>query len=165
MALHPTAQRVQDMAPRLTAVVVYGHQPSASTQIMPAASAVCTALKQLDPQRKILLVGGHVAALARRTLQEEEADFVCAGDRRVDVTKLGANVRQARGDEVREATGFAIGGVPPIGHDRKLRTVVDASLRRFETVWCAGGTPHAVFPVATNALLDAIPNAQVREVE
>jgi radical SAM superfamily enzyme YgiQ (UPF0313 family) len=80
LAAEETAQRIQDMAPRLTAVVVYGHQPSASTQIMPAASAVCNALKQLDSQRKILLVGGHVAALARRTLQEEQADFVCAGE-------------------------------------------------------------------------------------
>ena len=70
---------------------------------------------------------------------------LCAGDRRVDTTKLGADVRQANGDEVRDATGFAIGGVPPIGHDRPVRTVVDESLRRFPTVWCAAGTPNAVF--------------------
>ena len=89
---------------------------------------------------------------------------LCAGDRRVDTEKLGARVRQAKGDEVREATGFAIGGVPPLGHDRPVRTVVDASLRRFETVWCAGGTPHAVFPVATEALIAAIPDADVREI-
>ena len=89
---------------------------------------------------------------------------LCAGDRRVDPARLGADVRQARGDEVREATGFSIGGVPPVGHDRPLRTVVDVSLRRFETVWCAGGTPHAVFPVATEALIEAIRDAEVREV-
>ena len=89
---------------------------------------------------------------------------LCAGDRRVDVKKLGADVRQAKGDEVREATGFAIGGVPPVGHERPLRTMVDASLRRFETVWCAGGTPHAVFPVATEALIAAIPDADVRDI-
>jgi prolyl-tRNA editing enzyme YbaK/EbsC (Cys-tRNA(Pro) deacylase) len=41
---------------------------------------------------------------------------------------------------------------------------VDASLRRFETVWCAGGTPHAVFPVATEALISAIPGAQIKEI-
>jgi prolyl-tRNA editing enzyme YbaK/EbsC (Cys-tRNA(Pro) deacylase) len=89
---------------------------------------------------------------------------LCAGDRRVDTDTLGDGVRQARGDEVREATGFAIGGVPPLGHDRPVRTVVDSSLRRFETVWCAGGTPHAVFPVATEALIAAIPHAEIREV-
>jgi prolyl-tRNA editing enzyme YbaK/EbsC (Cys-tRNA(Pro) deacylase) len=89
---------------------------------------------------------------------------LCAGDRRVDPAKLGDGVRQARGDEVREATGFSIGGVPPLGHDRPLRTVVDESLRRFDTVWCAGGTPHAVFPVETEALIRALPDADVREV-
>jgi prolyl-tRNA editing enzyme YbaK/EbsC (Cys-tRNA(Pro) deacylase) len=89
---------------------------------------------------------------------------LCAGDRRVDTTKLGPTVRQARGDEVREATGFAIGGVPPLGHDRPIRTLVDSSLSRFDTVWCAAGTPNAVFAVATEALIAAIPNAEVREL-
>jgi peptidoglycan/xylan/chitin deacetylase (PgdA/CDA1 family)/prolyl-tRNA editing enzyme YbaK/EbsC (Cys-tRNA(Pro) deacylase) len=57
---------------------------------------------------------------------------LCAGDRRVDPAKLGSEARAARADEAREATGFAIGGVPPLGHDRPLRTVVDESLRRFD---------------------------------
>ena len=89
---------------------------------------------------------------------------LCAGDRRVDTTKLGADVRQATGEEVREATGFAIGGVPPIGHDRPVRTIVDSSLRRFPTVWCAAGTPNAVFSVRTEALIGAIPDAAVEEI-
>jgi prolyl-tRNA editing enzyme YbaK/EbsC (Cys-tRNA(Pro) deacylase) len=89
---------------------------------------------------------------------------LCAGDRRVDPAKLGEGVRQARGDEVRDATGFSIGGVPPLGHDRPLRTIVDESLRRFDTVWCAGGTPHAVFPVETEALIRALADADVRGV-
>ena len=61
-------------------MVVYGHQPSASTQNMTAAGAICTALKQAESERKVLLVGGHVAALPERTLQEEDADFVCTGE-------------------------------------------------------------------------------------
>jgi prolyl-tRNA editing enzyme YbaK/EbsC (Cys-tRNA(Pro) deacylase) len=89
---------------------------------------------------------------------------LCAGDRRVDTAKLGDSVRQARPDEARDATGFAIGGVPPLGHDRPVRTVVDASLRRFDTVWCAGGTSNAVFPVDTEALIAALPAADVRDV-
>jgi prolyl-tRNA editing enzyme YbaK/EbsC (Cys-tRNA(Pro) deacylase) len=89
---------------------------------------------------------------------------LCAGDRRVDTAKLGRDVRQASGREVRDAAGFAIGGVPPLGHDEPMRTVIDASLRRFDTVWCAGGTPNAVFPVATQALIGAIPGADVREI-
>jgi prolyl-tRNA editing enzyme YbaK/EbsC (Cys-tRNA(Pro) deacylase) len=89
---------------------------------------------------------------------------LCAGDRRVDTAKLGDGVRQAKPDEVREATGFAVGGVPPLGHDRPVRTVVDESLSRFQTLWCAGGTPHAVFPVGTKQLIAAMPDAEVREV-
>ena len=65
---------------------------------------------------------------------------------------------------MRAATGFAIGGVPPLGHDRELPTLVDVSLRRFETVWCAAGTPHAVFSVRTEDLLQALPDAELAEL-
>ncbi len=82
------AQRCRDLKPALVAVVVYGHQPSASTQIMPAAGAVCKALKELDPSQKVLLVGGHVAALPERTLREEAADFVAGGEGLVALTEL-----------------------------------------------------------------------------
>lgn len=74
------AERVRHLAPVLAAVVVYGHQPSASTQIMPAAGRVCSAIKQRDAGQRVLLLGGHVAALPARTLQEEDADFVAVGE-------------------------------------------------------------------------------------
>ena len=89
---------------------------------------------------------------------------LCAGDRRVDTALVGDGVRRASPDEVRESTGFAIGGVPPLGHEREVRTVVDESLRRFATVWCAAGTPRAVFEVETERLIAAIPQAEVRAV-
>jgi prolyl-tRNA editing enzyme YbaK/EbsC (Cys-tRNA(Pro) deacylase) len=89
---------------------------------------------------------------------------LCAGDRRVDPAKLGDGARAAKADEAREATGFAIGGVPPLGHDVPLRTVVDESLGRYETVWCAAGTPHAVFSTRLDALLEALGDAEVRDV-
>lgn len=66
--------------PKLTVIVVYGQQPSASTQNMYAASILCEALKDAYPERKILLMGGHVSALPERTLLEERADFVCKGE-------------------------------------------------------------------------------------
>jgi radical SAM superfamily enzyme YgiQ (UPF0313 family) len=75
-----TAERVADLQPDLTAVVVYGHQPSASTQIMPSAGAICTALKEKNPILKTLLVGGHVASLPERTLREEDATFVSSSE-------------------------------------------------------------------------------------
>ncbi len=84
----------------------------------------------------------------------EPVMFLWAGDRQVPADELG--LRRLSADEAREATGFAVGGVPPLGHDRPLRTVVDESLRRFDRVWCAAGTPHAVFEVAVSELLAAV---------
>lgn len=85
---------------------------------------------------------------------------LCAGDRRVEAMEG----RPATAAEAREATGFAIGGIPPLGHDTELPTIVDESLSRFERVWCAAGTPHAVFEVSLSALLAALPQAEVRPV-
>jgi anaerobic magnesium-protoporphyrin IX monomethyl ester cyclase len=74
------ADLVLAMGPRLVAVVVYGHQPSASTQNMPAAGAICTAIKERMPGQPVVILGGHVAALPERTLREEAADFAVQGE-------------------------------------------------------------------------------------
>jgi len=87
---------------------------------------------------------------------------LCAGDRRVDAERLGLSTAPA--DRVRDATGFSIGGVPPLGHDVALETIIDESLRRFSIVWAAAGTPHDVFAVATEALIHAIPGAELVNV-
>ncbi len=81
-----------------------------------------------------------------------------AGDRRASPEKLkglvGARrVMIADADRVREATGFSIGGVPPVGHKQPLSTWVDDSLARFETVYAAAGHHRAVFPVAFQTLV------------
>ena len=91
-----TAQRAIDLNPTLVAVVVYGHQPSASTQIMPASGAVCQAIKQLSPRQKIMMVGGHVASLPERTLREEVADFASGGEGLVTLVEL---VQALKADE------------------------------------------------------------------
>jgi len=64
-------------SPKLVVLVVYGFQPSASTQNMPAAGATCRALKDRNPDIKIMMTGTHPAALPRRTMEEESIDFVC----------------------------------------------------------------------------------------
>lgn len=94
-ALSPeqTAQRVKDLNPILTVVVVYGQQPSASTQVMPGASAVCTALKDVAPELTVLLVGGHVASLPERTLKEEVADYVAGGEGLFTIVELAAALK------------------------------------------------------------------------
>lgn len=73
---------------RLVAVVVYGHQPSASTQNMTGASAICTELKALSPEQKLLMVGGHVAALPEQTMNQECIDFVAQGEGLVTLDEL-----------------------------------------------------------------------------
>jgi len=83
-----TAVRIGDMNPLLTAVIIYGHQPSASTQNMTVAGSICSALKEIDTDCKILLVGGHVAALPERSLREEKADFVCSGEGPITLLEL-----------------------------------------------------------------------------
>lgn len=87
---------------------------------------------------------------------------LCAGDRRVDAERLGLSPAPA--DRVRQVTGFSIGGVPPLGHEIELVTTIDESLRRFEVVWAAAGTPHDVFAVRTDSLIDAIPGADITDV-
>lgn len=74
------ADQIQDLEPVLAAIVVYGHQPSASTQIMTAAGQVASAIKELTPTQSLLMLGGHVAALPERTLREEDVDFVAGGE-------------------------------------------------------------------------------------
>jgi prolyl-tRNA editing enzyme YbaK/EbsC (Cys-tRNA(Pro) deacylase) len=151
MTLHPTAQRVQDHLDRLGLDATVRELDDSTRTAAEAAAAAGVEVGQIVKSLVFIDAGNPVLCL-------------CAGDRRVDTERLGANVRQARGSEVREATGFAIGGVPPVGHDRPIRTVIDSSLRRYDTVWCAGGTPHAVFPVETEALIAAIPDAEVLAV-
>lgn len=81
---------------------------------------------------------------------------IAAGDRRVDEAKIAARVgepiERAAPDFVRAHSGFAIGGVAPVAHAQPLLTFVDQSLRRFEVVWAAGGTPHCVFPIRPEEL-------------
>ena len=66
--------------PYLIVAMVYGHQPSASTQTMPAVSELCRLIKECWKDAKIMMVGTHPSALPERTLKEEEVDFVCQGE-------------------------------------------------------------------------------------
>jgi len=82
------AARVAELAPRLAVMVVFGHQPSASTQQMVGAGQACAAIKRANPGQSILIVGGHVSALPERTLQEEAVDFACKGEGPATVVQL-----------------------------------------------------------------------------
>lgn len=91
-----------------------------------------------------------------------------AGDRRADLSKLKRMLGARRlvipdAERVRQETGFDVGSVPPVGHHRRLPTWIDASLGRFETVYAAGGSPHAVFPIAFETLV-RLTNGRVADV-
>ncbi|MFJ9537176.1 YbaK/EbsC family protein [Streptomyces sp. NPDC101225] len=80
------------------------------------------------------------------------------GASRVDVERvreeLGAEkVTRAKAEVVREATGYAIGGVPPFGHRTRTRVLADRSLLEHDVVWAAAGNPHAVFPMEPKDLV------------
>ncbi|MGE0198167.1 MAG: YbaK/EbsC family protein [Simkaniaceae bacterium] len=60
---------------------------------------------------------------------------------------LGEKIEKADADFTRRVTGFAIGGIPPIGHKQKIRTLIDEDLLKNEVCWAAAGTPHAVFSI------------------
>jgi predicted esterase YcpF (UPF0227 family)/prolyl-tRNA editing enzyme YbaK/EbsC (Cys-tRNA(Pro) deacylase) len=97
-------------------------------------------------------VGQIAKSLVFRAQSSGQAVLViCAGDRRVDEAKaaalVGEPLARATPEFVREHAGYAIGGIPPLGHAKPMRTLIDASLGRFPAVWAAGGTPHAVFAV------------------
>ena len=145
--MHPTAAKVQErLAARGLDVEVRVLPDSTRTAAEAAAACGCD-------------VGQIVKSLVF-VVDDRPTMVLCAGDRRV--TEVDG--RPASADEVRAATGFAIGGVPPLGHDADLPTIVDESLRRFDRVWCAAGTPHAVFETDVEALIGAIPGAAVRAV-
>ena len=95
--------------------------------------------------KSVVFVGGSAAVA------------VLSGDRKVDASKLsrlaGEDLRVARPDEVRDRTGFPIGGVPPFPHVEGVRVYPDSSLMRFQQVWAAAGAPNTVFRIGTSDLV------------
>ena len=147
--LPPSAQRVQAAidAAGLTSRVVELAQSTRSAQ--EAAQAIgCD-------------VGQIVKTLVfRRTDNGAPLLVLASGSNRVDEGHVGAAVgspiQRPDADFVRAATGFAIGGVPPLGHVQLIDILMDVDLLRFPVVWAAAGTPRSVFPVAPAELQEAI---------
>src|SRR5689334_5232690 len=147
--MHPTAIRVQERVRERGREVSVQVLPDSTRTAGEAAAAVGCEVGQIV--KSLVFIRG-----------DEPVIVLCAGDRRVADRRLG--LRAASADEARAGTGFAIGGIPPLGHERPLETLIDESLRRFDTVWCAAGTPHAVFEAGTEELISAIPDGTVLDV-
>jgi len=79
-----------------------------------------------------------------------------SGANRVDEKRIseyaGEHIGRADADFVRAVTGFAIGGVPPVGHIQKMETYIDEDFLQFQTIWAAAGTPNAIFELPTDIL-------------
>ena len=115
------AEKVREAAPQLVCMVVFGHQPSASTQQMAAAGESCAAIKHETPDIPILIVGGHVSALPERTLREEQVDFACKGEGPVTVTSLleadGADLASVPGLVWRDGEEIVVNPSAPLIRD------------------------------------------------
>lgn len=116
-------------------------------------------------------VGCDVAQIVKSlvfVVDERPVLVLTSGARRVDETKLAAAtgasvVRKASADEVRTATGYAIGGTPPFGHDTPFEVLCDEHLLTHEVVWAAAGTPMDVFDLHPDTLV-AASRARVADV-
>lgn len=148
MTTRPAAtQRLVDAARVLGLELEIHEFPEGTKTAEDAAAAIGVQLGQIVKSLVFLADGEPVMALV-------------SGENRLDTARLAtaagaAKVTRADADAVREATGFAVGGVPPFGHPKQLPVFIDPDLLQYETVWAAGGTPMTVFPITPAALLDA----------
>ena len=142
--MHPTVVRVAEI---LRAAGASGQpvqlEDSARTAAEAAAALGCDV--------------GAIASSLVFTADGEPLLVMTSGAHRVDTELvgqlLGAKIRRADADVVRTATGYAIGGVAPVGHPAPLRTLVDEALGQYDVVWAAAGHPHAVFPTTFDELV------------
>ncbi len=154
MKLSPSAQKVQEALHRRGFVHLQVQElPTSTRTAQEAASAVGCAVGQIV---KSLIFRG--ATSARPYL------LLVSGANRVDVHRLeahlGEKLEKPDAEYVRRVTGFAIGGVPPIGHAQPLEALIDPDLLEYERIYAAAGTPFALFGLSPNELL-ALTGGQV----
>ncbi len=156
---HPSIQRVLDAAMRKGVTLEVSRFDESTHTAAEAAKALGAELGQI------------VKSLVFVDPAGDDADpLLClvAGHNRVDLARLAAvagqaDVRRATAREAHDLTGFSIGGIPPIGHTRPIRVIMDPDLGRFPIVWAAAGLPTAVFPVPP-ATLRVLANATVAPI-
>jgi prolyl-tRNA editing enzyme YbaK/EbsC (Cys-tRNA(Pro) deacylase) len=145
---HPSIQRVLDAALRKGVSLEVTRFAESTHTAAEAASAVGAELGQIVKSIVFVVQSGDGA---------EPLLCLVAGPNRVDLARLAAvagesDVRRATAREAHELTGFSIGGIPPIGHARPVRVIMDPDLGRYPVVWAAAGLPTAVFPVPPGTL-------------
>jgi prolyl-tRNA editing enzyme YbaK/EbsC (Cys-tRNA(Pro) deacylase) len=136
--LSKSARRVQDALDKQGKAFQVMELPDSTRTAVEAAQAVGCQLGQI------------VKSLVFKAKRSSRPVLVIAsGANRVDERKIealiGEPLGKANADFVRSSTGFAIGGVPPVGHDKEMPVFIDNDLLQYDEVWAAAGTPHAVF--------------------
>ena len=155
--LSASAKRVQEALAALGMSLQVVELPDSTRTAVEAAQAVgCQ-------------VGQIVKSLVFKTKRSGRAIMVeASGANRVDERRiealLGEPLGKAEADFVRQHTGFAIGGIPPIGHIEELETFIDADLLQYTEIWAAAGTPHAVFRLTPDELVQ-MTGGRVTEVK
>jgi len=106
-------------------------------------------------------VGCELGQIAKNIILVGESGVILvitSGDKRVDLDKvsrvIGERVKLASPKRVLEETGFPVGGVPPFGHRRKLRTIIDPSIRRYDYVYTSGGSEDTLLKIETEELIE-----------
>ena len=155
--LTATAQRVQDALTALGVASQVVELPASTRSAAEAAQAIGCRVEQI------------AKSLAFRGLSSDRPILaIVSGANRVDEERLGEliaeGVAKADADYVRQRTGFAIGGVPPVGHVESLVCLIDEDLFQYDTIWAAAGTPRAVFRL-TPADLQRITGGRVVSVK
>jgi prolyl-tRNA editing enzyme YbaK/EbsC (Cys-tRNA(Pro) deacylase) len=120
-----------------------------------------------DAARAIGCEVGQIVKSLVFTAGGEAVVALVSGANRLDLGRLaalaGGTAGKADAELVRAATGYAIGGVPPFGHARRLPVFMDRDLERYDVVWAAAGRPDAVFPITPSRLAE-LSGAQVGEL-
>jgi prolyl-tRNA editing enzyme YbaK/EbsC (Cys-tRNA(Pro) deacylase) len=153
--LKPAAQRVQDALQANSLDSQVRHMPK-STRTAEEAAAACGCA-----------VGQIVKSLIFRGAETGKPYLLLvSGAHRVDeqaaAKELGEGLQRPDAQYVRDITGFAIGGIPPLGHATPISTFIDEQLLGYDLVWAAAGTPDAVFPIAPERLATAIQAKTIR---
>lgn len=147
--LPPSAQRVKDKADTLGLAVTIRVMAQSTRTAEEAAEACDCAVGQII---KSLIFEGASSGSPYLLL--------VSGKNRVDqdgvAHSLGEKLARPDAAKVRAWTGFAIGGIPPFGHDTTMKTFIDKDLLAYDVVWAAAGTPQAIFSVDPKALAFAV---------
>lgn len=138
---HRNARSVAGAATDLGLEVQIREFPDGTRTAADAAQAIGVSVGQIVKSLIFRLDGQVVAALMSGPNRLDDGRLAAAAGR------PGAPVERAGADEVRAATGYPIGGVPPFGHPRPIPTYVDEDLLAFDEVWAAAGTPRHVFAI------------------